>query len=533
MKDKPVKYTFTEEEPQPPGIAQYVDTELAEIEGEESEVRQSLEKAKHDPEAGTSSIPVKLEKESPNPNIVKWDENDPEHPRNFPTSKKWITMSIVAAYAFLSPLSSSILGPALPTLASEFNNTNHTITALYLSVFVLAYAVGPLFLGPLSEIYGRSIVIQGANFFFLAWTIACSRAMSTGEIIAYRFLAGLGGSAAISIGGGVIGDMFDAEQRGKALAIYSMGPLIGPIFGPIAGGFITQYIGWRWIFYIISMICAVVNVLGVIWLHETFAPVLLQRKRNRLAKETGNKELITELEAKQKKISLGRLLMINLKRPFAMLFTSLIVFMLSLYMGIIYGILYLMFTTFPSLFQIGYGMETGISGLNYLGPGIGFTIAAIIGAKVSDRIYIKMKQDNGGVGMPEFRLPPMIVGAFLIPVGILIYGWCAEYLTHWIVPNIGACIFSCGMLLGFLCMQTYLVDTFTLYAASAMSAVTIFRSLFGFGFPLFGSQMFDAMGYGWGNTLLAGISIIIGIPFPIALFKYGARIRAMNKRDYS
>ncbi|KAG2351448.1 hypothetical protein BDR07DRAFT_1197976, partial [Suillus spraguei] len=73
----------------------------------------------------------------------------------------------------------------------------------------------------------------------------------------------------------------------------------------------------------------------------------------------------------------------------------------------------------------------------------------------------------------------------------------------------------------------YLVDTFT-YAASALAAASMFRSLLGFAFPLFGQQMFAALGYGWGNSLLAGLAIVIGIPFPIWIYYAGERIRARS-----
>lgn len=109
-----------------------------------------------------------------------------------------------------------------------------------LSIFVLAYAIGPLFLGPLSEIYGRVIVLQLSNLFFLAFNIGCGFAQTKDQLIAFRFLSGLGGSAPLALGGGVLSDCWRAEERGKSISIYSLAPLLGPAVGPIAGGFIAM-----------------------------------------------------------------------------------------------------------------------------------------------------------------------------------------------------------------------------------------------------------------------------------------------------
>ena len=92
-----------------------------------------------------------------------------------------------------------MVAPALPAIARELKVTNSVEQSLILSIFVLAYAVGPLFLGPLSEINGRVIVLQLANLFYLAFNIGCGFAQTKGQLIAFRFLAGLGGSAPLAV----------------------------------------------------------------------------------------------------------------------------------------------------------------------------------------------------------------------------------------------------------------------------------------------------------------------------------------------
>lgn len=123
----------------------------------------------------------------------------------------------------------------------------------------------------------------------------------------------------------------------------------------------------------------------------------------------------------------------------------------------------------------------------------------------------------------------ILPGACLVPAGIFIYGWSADAHTHWIVPNIGAAVFAAGTIASFQCIQAYLVDTYSTYAASAVAAVTVLRSLAGFGFPLFARQMYTALGLGWGNSLLGFVAVAIGLPAPFLLWRYGELLRRKSR----
>lgn len=416
-----------------------------------------------------------------------------------------------------------MVAPALTTISREFNIQNEVQSAMTLSIFVLAYAIGPLFLGPLSELYGRVYVLQLANLFYLAFNLGCGFAQTEGQMIAFRFLSGLGGSAPLAIGGGVLGDLFTPEQRGRAISIYSLAPLLGPAVGPIAGAFITANTSWRWIFYATTIADFLIQLSGIFFLQETFAPVLLHRKKKALIKETGNESLHTIHDRPDR--TLWKTIRISLTRPFILLGTQIIIQVLALYMAFIYGIMYLVLSTFPALWQNQYHESISIGGLNYISLGVGFFLGTQICAPLQDRIYKVLKARNNGVGKPEFRVPLMLPGALCVPIGLFLYGWSAQYHTHWIVPNIGAAIFSAGIIIGFQCIQTYIVDSYTTYAASAISATACLRSLAGFGFPLFAPYMYAKLDYGWGNSLLAFIAIALGWPAPILLWRFGEGMR--------
>ncbi|KAI9375810.1 major facilitator superfamily domain-containing protein [Aspergillus egyptiacus] len=457
---------------------------------------------------------------------VTWNgPDDVENPKNWPMSKKWATVAMVSLFTFISPVSSSMVAPALTTLAKDLHITDAVESQLALSIFVLAYAVGPLFLGPLSEIYGRMIVLQLSNLFYLVFNIGCGVSQTKTQMIVSRFFSGLGGSAPMAVGGGVLSDCFKPEQRGKGIAVYSLAPLLGPAVGPIVGGFISQHTTWRWVFYATSIADGVIQVAGLFLLKETYAPRILKARAKQIRKSTGDPAYQTEEERQNK--TLPTVLRTALIRPFRLLSTQPIVQAIALYLAYTYGIMYLVLSTFPMLWtgEDYYNEPIGIGGLNYISLGLGFWLGCQICAPLNDRIYRHLKAKNNGIGRPEFRVPLLYIAAFLTPAGLFIYGWTGEKQTHWIAPNIGAAIFGMGNIVTFQCAQTYTIDSYTRFAASAMAATACMRSLCGFAFPLFAPYMYDALHFGWGNSLLGFVSLGLGIPAPIFLWKYGAALR--------
>lgn len=463
-------------------------------------------------------------------NLVTWDgPDDPKNPKNWTKQRKWAATISVSLFTFISPVSSSMIAPALGQIARQFGEPEGaSIVPLSMSVFVLGFAVGPLFIGPMSELFGRRNVLQVSNMFYFAFNLGCGFATSIPQLIAFRFLSGIGGSAPLGIGGGVLGDLWMPQERGRAMALYSLMPLLGPAIGPIAGGFITQYSDWRWVFYATCIAAIFIQITGFFFLQETYAAEILRQKKVKLIKLTGNKDLHTEFETPNRKLS--KHLSSAFERPFRMLFTQPIVQILALYIGYVYGVMYLVLASFPMLWQRQYGInQPSIAGLNYISLGVGFFIGTQIAAFSADKIYKSLKAKHSGVGRSEFRVPLMVPGSLLVPIGLFIYGWTAQAHTHWIGPNIGAAIFAAGNQMVFQCCQTYIVDAYTRYAASAIAATTVLRSIGGFAFPLFASAMYSSLGYGWGNSVLGFVGLAIGFPAPILLWWYGESLRKKSQ----
>ncbi|KAK6509165.1 hypothetical protein TWF481_003926 [Arthrobotrys musiformis] len=462
------------------------------------------------------------------PYVVNWHgKDDPESPMNWPMSRKWKNMGVISFITLITPLASSMFAPAIPEVMMDFRNRSTTLSSFIVSVYLLGFAVGPIIIAPLSELYGRRWVYIACNYLFTAFTIACGRSTSIGMLIAFRLLAGAAGCAPLTLGGGSIADMIPFEQRGKFMAIYGMGPLMGPIIGPIAGGYLGADAGWRWIFYVLAIALGVVSIISTFVLDETHHPTLLRHKARRLNQEnnTDKYKSVFHSDLPTKEVFTRAIW-----RPLKMLVFSPIILLLSLYMSVVYGYLYLLFTTFYIVFQGFYGFSTGSVGLSYLGIGVGSFLGLIIFGILNDRVYVSLREKNGG-DKPEYRLPMLTYSSWLIPVGMFMYGWTAEKHVHWIAPIIGTSFIGLGMLAAFMPIQSYLVDAFSFYAASAIGANTILRSTLGALLPLAGVPMYDALGVGPGNSLLGGIAILM-IPIPFLFQKYGERIREKYKVNF-
>lgn len=227
----------------------------------------------------------------PDPFLVIFDEPyDKDNPIQWTNRRKWIVTTILSATGFNRIVVSTIMAPALSIMAQELH-MNPVESAMSLSVYLLATAFGPLIIGPLSEMYGRQVVLHTSNVWFLAWNIACGFATNKELLIVSRLFTGFGASAIYSLGGGVLGDIWLPEQRGKSLGTYLAIPLLAVAVGPILGGVITARADWRWMFWATSIFQGIAIVVCFFTFWETSATIVLQRRASRLRRKTGNKQV--------------------------------------------------------------------------------------------------------------------------------------------------------------------------------------------------------------------------------------------------
>lgn len=254
-------------------------------------------------------------------------------------------------------------------------------------------------------------------------------------------------------------------------------------------------------------------------MHETSSTAILKAKAARLRKETGNSNLRA---AGDKKTPVKQLVRHALTRPIKFLVLSPIVALISLFVAFNFGVTMLMFATFPIVFEDTYGWSVGISGLEYIGVGIGCAIGVFVFAKFSDRL---LRPTDGGKYSAERRLILMMYASPLFPIGIFIYGWTTEYKVQWVVPIIGTAICGPSAVIVSSSSQTYLIDLFgPEAAASALAGLTLIRNLMGAFIPLASPSLYANLGLGWGNSVLAFITAGF-IPVPFLFYWHGKYLR--------
>ncbi|EME81332.1 uncharacterized protein MYCFIDRAFT_38503 [Pseudocercospora fijiensis CIRAD86] len=460
---------------------------------------------------------------SSDPNIVDWEgPSDPQNPRNWPTKSKIYNTSLVIVLCLLTPLASSMFAPGVPQVLQDFGSSGTaTIAELVVSIYILGFAVGPLIISPLSEIYGRYPVYVVCNIFFLIFTIACAVSSSISQLIVFRFFAGCFGVCPVTLGGASISDLIPQEKRGASMALFGMGPLLGPVIGPVAGAYLAAAEGWRWTFWVIAIAYGVFTILHAALCKETYSVVLLARKTRKMQKETGNFDLRSaQDDGLTEKVRIQRAAV----RPFKMLLRSPIVGLMAVYAAFVYGVLYLLYTTFTFVFEEYYGFSSSNVGLTYLGSGIGMFLGLFLIGAASDKLLKSKAAKHDGELKPEYRLLPLMYTAWLIPVGLFIYGWTVQYREQWAIPLFGTLLFGVGIIAALICIQQYLIDAYTLYAASAVAANTVLRSIVGGLLPLAGLSMYEKLGLGWGNSLIAFIALAL-TPVPFVFYIWGERIR--------
>jgi MFS family permease len=422
-------------------------------------------------------------------------------------------------------MSASMLAPALGDIGDDLNISKSEAN-MAVSIFVLAFAFGPMALAPLAEVFGRRWVWILASTWYVLWNTVCGFAHSRGLLLAGRILSGLGASAEYAISTPVLADCWRAEQRGHSFAIATFIPLLGPAVGPILGGVITQHIGWRWLFWVLSIFDGALIVYAVFFFPETYHRLLLHRKAIGLQKETGRPYHAGNDVHSQ---PLGRKLVFSLARPCWMLATQPTIQIMAIFLAYNFGVLFLFLTSFATLWTEKYNQSVEISGAHYLALVIGYTVAAQCGARLTDWLWKHLTRKRGQTA-PEYRIPLMIPGLILILTGLFWYGWSAEAMAPWIVVDLGVAVFGRGMILSVHAMQQYVMESYKEYVASANAASQFLRSIFGFCFPIFAPALYDRLGYGWGNSTLAFIMIGFGVPAPFIIWKYGARLRDIGEK---
>jgi MFS family permease len=320
-----------------------------------------------------------------------------------------------------------------------------------------------------------------------------------------RFFGGVFASAPLAIVGGALADFFDPVDRGVAVCVFASATFIGPIAGPIMGGFITQsYLGWRWTAWITLIMASFFGTIGLFIVSESSHNKILQNRAKKLRYGTQNWAI--HAKADENHVDFHGIIHTYLLRPFIMLIREPILLLITIYMGLIYGILYLFFEAYRISFQEERGRNEGVGAL----PFIGILIGVLLGAgtiTIVTKIRFARKLKKHGKVIPEERLPPMILGAFLLPAGLFWFAWTSSPHITWVPQVISGIFIGWGILMIFLQGLNYIIDVYMWHANSGIAAITFLRSFAGAGFPLFATAMYHTLGVAWATSLLGFIPV--------------------------
>lgn len=283
---------------------------------------------------------------------------------------------------------------------------------------------------------------------------------------------------------------------------------------------------WRWMFWSTSIFQAVMILVSFTAFHETYAPKILNRRAAKLRKETGDARYYTEHERAMAGKSVAFILHRALSRPLRLLMFHPIIQINAILAGFEYGILYIVLASFADLWVKQYHTSVELSGLHYLAIAFGEIAGSQIGAPLMDGYYRRVRaRSPEGNPEPEHRIPLTIPGLLIAPIGLLLYGWAANFQVHWIVVDIGIFVACFGMQLQGIPMSAYVMDAYVEHTSSALAAQQFLRSMTAFLFPLFAPIMYEKMGYGWGNSAMALAGLVLAAPGSFILWYFGGTLR--------
>ncbi|KAL1852399.1 hypothetical protein Daus18300_012233, partial [Diaporthe australafricana] len=456
--------------------------------------------------------------------LSTWDgPDDPDDPYNWASWRKVTTGIIFSFGQLVTLMTASMIAAALGDISADLGIDAAT-AQIFFATYFLGLAFGPFLSAAFAEVYGRKWVWVAGNIWYILWNGISPVGNSKDLMIVSRLMTGFGASAGVTLTGPTMADMYGKKERGKAVAIASLLPYLGPALGPIIGGIVTQMIAWQWIFWIMCAFNGLTTLIGVLCIRESYTPVLLLRKARIHQTAAG-----VDIEAPSLKSSLNRL-GVGLWRPFRLLLRRPVVQIIDLILALDFAIYTLLLGTFANLFLTKYGQSESTSSLHYIAIAIGATSAAQIGGRLMDWSYRRMTARNGGgMGKPEFRVPYLVPAVIITALGLFLYGWTAHYVVAWPAVDVGAAIFTLRSFMTSQMFYAYQLDEFVEHAASANAATRVLSYSLGFAFPIFGPDLYDRLGYGWGNSMLAFLWVVVCFPMPTIFWLWGDKLRAMGR----
>ncbi|KFA69012.1 hypothetical protein S40285_09004 [Stachybotrys chlorohalonatus IBT 40285] len=452
--------------------------------------------------------------------------SDSLNPQNsMSPARKWLSALLLGAMTFSATFSSAVFAAVGPGVAQELGATPEQMT-LATSLFVFGFAAGPVIMSPASELYGRKLPLFVGYVAFVVSQIPVARARDAQTILIWRFIGGVASSGSPAIVGGYLADFLRPVERGVAVAIFAATTLIGPSIGAIVGAaLLDSPLGWRWAAWLSMVLGVAFGLLAYAVVPETYLPVLLTRKARKLRFET--RKWALHSKAEESPVTLGMFVTKYLTRPFAMLAQEPVLVLMTLYVSFTFGMVYCVFVAYSFSFVRERHFTQLYGALPLLAIVMGIILGSFHVSRYTLTVYSR-KVRNGGPVTPEDRLPPMIIGGAILPLGLFCFAVTSSPdVSAW--PQIlSGVLIGAGIQIVTLQSLAYVLDIYTVNANSAIAGTVIVRSILGGFLPLVAVPMYGQLG-------ARNASIVVGVVatafwvVPLLLYFQGARVRSWSK----
>lgn len=477
----------------------------------------------------SKSIAIAPTKTSDGKILVDWyTTDDPANPQNWSLRKKNFVSLILSLYTFAVYTGSAIYTPSEPGVMSKFG-VSATNASLPLSLYVLAYGIGPLIFAPMSEvpIIGRAPVYTASFAIFVILSIPTPLVNNFAGLLVLRFLQGFFGSPCLANGGATMQDMYSLLYLPYAITVWVSAAYSGPALGPLLSGFAVTAKGWRWSLWEILWIAGPVFILMFLLMPETSTPNILHRRASRLRKLTSDPRLMSHSEISQAGLKPSKIAIEALIKPLEITLKDPAIAFVNLYTALVYGIYYSFFEVFPLVYPADYGFSPGIIGVLFTC----ILVSCLLGVTAyCSYLYFYLVPDivAHGLRAQEHRLQPALLAAFGPPIGLFIFAWTARPDVPWIASVVGITLYGASVFVVMQCIFVYVPLSYPQYAASLFAGNDFFRSALACGSILFARPLFLNLGVDKGVTLLACLSTL-GIAGIFVLYFVGAKLRARSK----
>lgn len=497
-----------------------------------------------------SKSDMNIKNEPIDPKDLDWDSpSDKDNPHNWPIWKKWLTTMTSAFLCLVVTMGSSLYVSSVPELVAKYG-VDQTLALAGLTFYLLGLST--VIGAPLSEVFGRKPI------YLFSLPLSCLFTMGVGLsnghmriILPLRFFSGVFASPALSIGSGTIMDIFDVDQVSVAMTFFCLAPFMGPVLSPIMGGFAAEYQGWRWSQWIQLLASGLIYPF-IILMPETHKGIILRKRAEK------RKLNLKKFTREDQKAFLKITMTITVFRPLKMLVVEPIVLVFSIYVAFIFAVLFAFFEAYPVIYRGVYLMDYGISGLPFLGIGIGLWIGSMVYIYI-DRKYFFPKAPEG---TPELENPdslrveplrghrdpvtnqlqPLLpekfllackIGSVSLPIALFWQAWTARPDVHWMAPIAAGVPFGFGLILIFFSVIMYFSTAYPpLVVASTLAANNLLRYTMSSVFPLFTIQMYENIKIKWASTLFALVCVVM-VPIPWIFEKWGSKLRHKSQFGYA